>query len=153
MLKLALAFALTRYVFDVEDISLLLASFDRSIPHQTNLIQRDHSLYLTSLWSMSLTARQSKDQNNPNKKLSTITIYDDKSAPYGYTDKSSDLGLSEDFYPIRQGTNQIDLALEYYQGVFAKNIGGTVGFPRTSSYKESKYFRPDPFPSLAPSAD
>jgi hypothetical protein len=83
-------------------------------------------------------SKQSRDQSDPKKKYTTVTIYDDNKAPFGLVDVRTDINLNADGWPIRQ-SGHVDLGLYYCQGVFAKNIGGVVSFPKGNGYR--KYTR------------
>lgn len=79
---------------------------------------------------------KSRDQGNSNLKYSTITVYDDNKPPIGVVYYKSDIKKNQDTWFFREPTGQVDVNLQYYQGIFAKNIGGTVGFPKVNGYRE-----------------
>jgi hypothetical protein len=79
--------------------------------------------------------KQSRDQSNPSLKYTTITAFDDDRAPIGVTDYRSDINEDTEGWMFRESTGQLDLSLDYYQGIFAKNIGGKVGFPWGKNYR------------------
>ncbi|GAB7329386.1 hypothetical protein MBLNU13_g01171t1 [Cladosporium sp. NU13] len=81
---------------------------------------------------------QSRDQSNPSLKYTTITAFDDNKAPIGVTDHKSKIdqsGNAETWF-FRESTGQLDVSLNYYQGPFAKNIGGKVSFPWGKHYTD-----------------
>ena len=133
MLKLALASASTRYVYDLGDTTLQSGSFFDFV------LVTDDEL-------------QSRDQSNPSLKYTTLTAYDDDRAPIGVTDHKSKIdqdGNKETWF-FREPTGQVDVYLDYYQGPFAKNIGGKVAFPWGKDYASggSKCIKPGRFSSL-----
>ena len=70
-------------------------------------------------------------------KYSTITVFDNNKAPigeYDYPSKIDQPGNSETRI-YRQGS-QVDVILDYYQGVFGEKLGGKVGFPQTPNYSK-----------------
>ena len=81
---------------------------------------------------------QSRDPSNPNMKYTTITAFDDDRAPIGVTDHKSKIDQSDnkEVWFFRQDTGQLDVNLNYYQGPFAKNIGGKVSFPWGKHYTD-----------------
>ena len=82
--------------------------------------------------------KQSRDQSNPNLKYTTVTLYDDNRPPTGIVDYKSRINLEHDGWPFRGSSGHYDLALDYYQGVFAKNIGGKVSFPQLPGYAQGE---------------
>ena len=82
--------------------------------------------------------KQSRDQSNPNLKYTTVTLYDDDRPPTGIVDYKSRINLEHDGWPFRGSSGHYDLALDYYQGVFAKNIGGKVSFPQLPGYAQGE---------------
>ncbi|USW54357.1 hypothetical protein Slin15195_G076760 [Septoria linicola] len=79
---------------------------------------------------------QSRDQSDSSMKYTTITAYDDDRAPIRVTDHRSKIDQSQnkEVWFFRQSTGQLDVSLDYYQGTFAKNIGGKVAFPWVKDY-------------------
>ena len=80
--------------------------------------------------------KQSRDQSNPSMKYTTITAYDDDRPPIGVTDYRSAIDKDQEAWLFRESTGQLDLRLDYYQGIFAKNIGGKVWFPWAPHYAD-----------------
>jgi hypothetical protein len=77
---------------------------------------------------------QSRDQSDSSLEYTTITAYDDNRAPIGVTDFRSKIDQGREIWLFRESTGQLDLMLDYYQGAFAKNIGGKVAFPWGNNY-------------------
>jgi hypothetical protein len=98
--------------------------------------------------------RQSRDQSDSSLKYTTITAYDDNRAPIGVTDFRSKIDQGRETWFFRESTGQLDLMLDYYQGVFAKNIGGKVAFPWGNNYGNggSKWINASLLSSLGSSA-
>ena len=69
-------------------------------------------------------------------KYTTITAYDDDRPPIGVIDYRSAIDKDQEAWLFRESTGQLDLRLDYYQGVFAKNIGGKVWFPWAPHYAD-----------------
>jgi hypothetical protein len=84
--------------------------------------------------------RQSRDKGNSDFKYATITAYDNDRKPIGVTDFRSRVDKSQDNWRetwfFRESTGQLDVTLDYYQGVFAKTIGGSVAFPWANHYTD-----------------
>lgn len=136
MLKLALASASTRYVYDLDNTELQRGSVFGLV-----LVTDDES--------------QSRDQSNPSLKYTTITAYDDDRAPIGVTDHKSKIDQDEnkETWFFREPTGQVDVYLDYYQGPFAEKIGGKVAFPWGKNYASggSKCINSGPLSSLGSS--
>lgn len=78
--------------------------------------------------------KQSLDQNDPDVKYTTITAYDNDKPPIGVTDHRSSIHRDADGFLFGESTGQIDVGLDYYEGLFAKKIGGSVAFPWAPGY-------------------
>lgn len=77
---------------------------------------------------------QSRDQNNPNWKVSTVTAWDDDRPPIGVLDFASDVDREADTWLFRESSGQVDVMLRWPDGPFAKTIAGEVAFPWGKNY-------------------
>jgi hypothetical protein len=89
--------------------------------------------------------KQSRDQNNPNWKVSTVTAWDDDRPPIGVLDFASDVDREADTWLFRESSGQVDVMLRWPDGPFAKTIAGKVAFPWGKNYLSggSKYIGSD----------
>ena len=97
---------------------------------------------------------QSRDQNNPDWKVSTVTAWDDDRPPIGVLDFATDADREADTWFFRESSGQVDVMLRWPDGPFAKTIAGRVAFPWGKNYLSggSKCIESDPKRSMCWSA-
>jgi hypothetical protein len=136
MCKLALASASTTYVYYLNRCSPILLCFDKRVLHHD--LSPERVLSVTD-------NEQSRDQNNPNWKVSTVTAWDDDRPPIGVLDFATDADREADTWLFRESSGQVDVMLRWPEGPFAKTIAGKVAFPWGKNYLSggSKYIRSD----------